>query len=183
MPSYEPGWSLRVGVNEFIQRLGIEEAVEKGLFEAAEHLKTEWRRVLKQPGSGRTYAADVTFRTINGRVVPMKREAVGEQNRTSAHTASVPGEPPATDSGVLSNSIDQVKTADGQRVGSPVKVARWLHYGVTDHPGGITIKPRPHADVALEQARDGMRRLMKKHLRDLAAVHIARQLQRELGGG
>lgn len=166
MARRQPGWSVRTSVDRMVDEIGVTQALERGILEAAGHLRTTWTQVLKRQGSGRTYPADITFRTFGGRVVPVKREAVGEQNRTAAHTASAPGEPPATDSGVLSNSIARVEQSRArQRVGTPLAYARWLHFGVTDHPGGITIAPRPHGDIALEEARDGMRKLMRRATR------------------
>lgn len=165
------GYSLRLTGKELVAALGVPQAARKGLFEAGSVLETTWKKKLKQPGSGTTYPADLTFITVGNRVIPVKREAVGMQNRTADHTASAPGEPPASDTGGLSASVGlrELPSEDKVRVGSGLKYAAYLERGVDDHPGGITIAPRPHARPSRDEAEPAMTERMRKALAEVGA--------------
>jgi HK97 gp10 family phage protein len=72
------------------------------------------------------------------------------KRRGIVHRASAPGEPPATDRGTLSASIDYKVERTGRykrlvRVGTQLKYGKWLEYGT------VRIKPRPFARPALKK--------------------------------
>lgn len=159
------GYSLRASADRVIDELGIREAARKGLFESGEVLRDRWNRKYKEPGSGKVYGRDLTFRTINGRVVPMSRERLGMQKRTAPHPASAPGEPPATDTGGGQRvHMEGLPEGEKARVGLGERHLAILEFGVDDHPGGITIAPRPAARPAKEEAVPEMNERMRVNL-------------------
>lgn len=164
-----PGWDLDASPEEIITTLGIARVVQRGLWEAALKLQAKWVETLKPENpTGETYPADLTFITWKGTVIPIESDL----SRTSEHQASAPGEPPASDRGTLANSINiRILPTGGVRVGSNLGYARWLEFGVDDHPGGITIAPRPHARPAKEAAEEEMTEALRVLLAD------------EVGGG
>jgi hypothetical protein len=97
------------------------------------------KRLLLLPGNGRTY--DTTF----------YRDSAGRLRKGRArvpHTASAPGEPPASDTGRLLTSIHH-EMSDGPegiegRVGSDVEYAVYLELGTRD------MLPRPFLRPALD---------------------------------
>lgn len=148
-----PGWSLTRSPAALLAALGISKRIREANLKAARVLATEWTKVFPATGSGRTYTHQ--FITVGNRVVPFRPRKGAGQSKT--HKASAPGEPPAVDSGILRASIGiEQQAGDRVRVGSGVEYAKYLEFGVTDHPGGIEIKPRPHAAPALAAARDKM---------------------------
>ena len=72
------------------------------------------------------------------------------------HRASAPGEPPAQDTGRLSNSI--TANIDGKRaeVGTNLEYAPWLEFGTR------TIEPRPFLFPALEKERPAWNRRLDR---------------------
>lgn len=136
--------------------------VGDGLFAGGLVLEKHWKRVLGRRGTGRVY--DVRLRTVGGRVIP-----VGPRPR---HRASAPGQPPAPDRGELRGSVGTAKVGGKVRVGPGVPrpsqrgyVARILEEGVTSHPAGIVIAPRPHAQEAARRAMREMNGVVIGHLR------------------
>ena len=67
--------------------------------------------------------------------------------RYGRHTASAPGEPPATDTGALASSIARVSGKPGAAVGTALEYGKHLEFGTTD------MKPRPWLFPALESQR------------------------------
>lgn len=65
------------------------------------------------------------------------------------HVASAPGQPPATDTGILASSIHTTFSDDGLTaiVGSPLDIATYLEYG-TSH-----MAARPFIEPALDKNR------------------------------
>lgn len=168
----KPGWTLNADPEDIAASLGLVAAARSGVMEAAAVLQEEWINLLKQEGSGRVYPADITFITHDGTVIPIEADLGREED----HQASAPDEPPATDRGTLAASIgiDPSPQAVAPftpgkigrvRVGSPLEYARYLEWGVDDHPGGITIAPRPHARPAKEKAKEQMTDAIVSELR------------------
>ena len=157
------GWTLGVSPSEVIAGLGILGARDAALLRAGIILQTQWSAQLNQPGSGQTY--DTEFRTINGRVVPVGKAA-------RSHTASAPGEPPAPDTGELKRSIAVARVAGGVRVGSGLRYALALEYGVnvsgskvSPHPdASFVLQARPHARPALKKAKRKMTKGIRTRL-------------------
>lgn len=164
--------SLDLGPAAFIAALGVERAAQAGLGEAAAKLETKWKQVLSRPGSGRIYTETfVTTRRSPRRVIPIgPRSSVG---LGSPHRASRPGEPPAPDTGTGRASVG-TRRIDARRirVGTGSVALRSLEFGVFNHPGGITIEPRPHARVALEEAEAEMSDTVSARLK--AGLRVAR---------
>lgn len=164
-------FTMTSSVGEMISGLAVNVAVESGLMEAAITLQARWVQTLKPENpSGETYPADLTFITWKGRVIPITAdddEEGGDLGRESDHQASAPEEPPASDRGTLANSINiDVHRFGKVRVGSGLEYARYLEFGVDDHPGGITIEPRPHARPAKEAAEEEMTEALREKLAD-----------------
>lgn len=59
------------------------------------------------------------------------------------HQASIPGDPPAPDTGVLRNSIAMAPTESGFRVGTNLEYAEYLEFGTA------RIAPRPFMRTAI----------------------------------
>ena len=105
-----------------------EKRVGKAVLKTAVSLRTDViRRVQKGPASGRTYGK---------------------------HTASAPGEAPATDQGSLAESIhfNKIGTMTAT-VNSDAVYAAALEYGHT-YDDGRVIEPRPYFTPAIEAIRD-----------------------------
>ena len=81
-------------------------------------------------------------------------------NPRRQHTASAQGEPPATDTGFLINSITSIVKKDkGEVVGQVITsapYAKFLEFGTSN------ILPRPFMQPALERNRPKIRRIFKK---------------------
>jgi hypothetical protein len=97
----------------------------KGLVRDGLKVARQAKQLLRTPGHGRTY----THGSVH-------------------HTASAPGDPPATDTGQLAASIDQELAVDGrglvERIGTNLKKGRALELGTR------TIEPRPFLRPALD---------------------------------
>ena len=153
----QAGWTLGASARDIVTGLGILAARDAALLRSGIILQTEWQRVLNTAGGGQ--ASDTDFRTIGGRVVPVGRAA-------RSHTASAPGEAPAPDTGQLKQSIAVAKTTDGVRVGTGLRYALALEYGVNvsgsktgPHPdANFVLQARPHARPALKRAKRKMTR-------------------------
>lgn len=162
------GWTLGASASDIVTGLGILAARDAALLRAGIILQTEWQRTLNQAGGGQTY--DTDFRTIGGRVVP-----VGSAARS--HTASAPGAAPAPDTGALKQSIAVVKTARGVRVGSGLRYALALEYGVNvsgskvgPHPdASFVLQARPHARPSFKRAKRKMTKGIRSSLSFLRA--------------
>lgn len=171
MGSVGGGRTLGLAPAAVLAGLGLQAATQRSLLAAALELQREWTKIFPSSGSGREYTQ--VFRTIGNRVVPVgPRKGTG---RSATHKASKPGEPPAVDSGLLRASIQIEQTGDGKvKVGSNLAYARYLEYGVGPgfkygpHPGGITIKPRPHARPARVLAEPKMSEAARGNLRLVA---------------
>jgi hypothetical protein len=96
------------------------------------------KALLLIPGTGRLYDAGVLTFTRDGKVY--SNYSTG--GRAAPHRASAPGEPPASDTGALLNSINHtigVEATVYVRIGSDKKYAIWLEHGAP----GARIEPRP----------------------------------------
>ena len=89
------------------------------------------KKIMQGPKSGRIY------------------ERTKGRNLSTTHQASAPGQPPATDTGVLASSIYVKKTGrlSGQ-VGTDKEYGFWLEYGTR------SIEPRPWLAPSLDENRD-----------------------------
>lgn len=116
--------------DQALQRLldGPDGPVAKDLARRAIQVERRVKQTLKQPGRGRTYR--------RGNVT---------------HTASAPGDPPATDRGRLAAATTHELGRDAQglhaRIGSNYPVQLYLELGTR------RMAPRPHLRPALEAAR------------------------------
>ncbi|QDV34906.1 HK97-gp10 family putative phage morphogenesis protein [Tautonia plasticadhaerens] len=139
---------------ELVQK-AVDKQVKKALYVAAQRVATEAKKSIQQGGkSGKTYdmrpAVDgeepTAWFTINGR-------SVGFVKRSKAHTASAPGEAPASDTGNLTNSIQvdsSVKKENNEliaTVSASAKYAKMLEFGTHK------IAPRPFMFTALEKSK------------------------------
>lgn len=164
----KPGWSLNASPTQVIGALGFIAARQAALKRAGIELQGEWKDVLNQAGSGKRYEPGIAFITKNGRVIAIPGSP-DNPGRSSAHTASAPGEPPAPDTHKLGQSIAVVEMNDTVRVGTPLRKGLALEYGVNvsgsrtgPHPGrNYVLEPRPHARPAAKAARVGMTSAIK----------------------
>jgi len=164
------GWSMGAKPNDILASLGILQARRSALMNAGIELQGEWKDILNQPGSGKAYEKGIAFITKNGRVIAIPGTP-DNPGRTSTHTASAPGEPPAPDMGGrgLKGSIAVVEMPDRVRVGTGLRYGLALEYGVNvagsrtgPHPGrNFVLQPRPHARPAAKAAKDGMTRAVR----------------------
>lgn len=159
------GRSLRESPLKLMGRAAATAAIRRALFRAGNALETRWKLVLKRPGSGRVYRHRFVTITRGGKswIAPVEPRV--------PHQASAPGEPPASDTGRAAASVGvrdlptaTLEEAGKVRVATDAKYLRYLQDGVFDHPAGITIQPRPHADVAFREAEDTMRTVFQGEL-------------------
>lgn len=105
----------------------IRAAVSKEVMATAQDLRADVVRTLRQPGKGVTYQ---------------------KRNPTRTHTASAGGDPPATDTGRLRNSIMFEKLGDlTAAVKTDVEYGTYLEYGT------INMAARPFLRPAVERIR------------------------------
>jgi hypothetical protein len=154
-------------VTASIHNLGIDTASDRGLEAAATTLWATWRQLIsRSEGQGELY--DQKLRTMK---VGRRLRVVPVGNR-SPHIASAPGDPPTRDSGELIGSIKIWQIIAGQRyrVGSTLRKAVWLEYGIGPgyafrHPawttGGLSLGAEGgnvwRGKVAHRKAKDGTR--------------------------
>lgn len=146
-------------------------ASQSGLLRAGIILQTEWSRTLNQAGGGETY--DQEFRLVGGRTIPVGKAA-------RSHTASAPGDAPAPDTGQLKQSIAVARTSGGVRVGTGLRYALALEYGVNvsgskvgPHPDpNFVLQARPHARPALKKAKRKMTKGMRSSLRGMRLITV-----------
>ena len=172
----QAGWTLTASPGKILAGLGILASRDAALLRAGIVLQNTWSAELNKAGSGETY--DTEFRTIGGRVVPVGKAA-------RSHTASAPGRAPAPDTGQLKQSIAVARVAGGVRVGSGLRYALALEYGVNvsgsrtgPHPDpNFVLQARPHARPSLPKAK----RKMTKGIRtSLSSARVPSVTPREL---
>lgn len=122
-------------------------AVEKGVARAvaasALRIERELKTRITEPKSGRTY----------------------KRGRSGSHTASAPGEAPATDSGNLIGSIAVLTPSDLEaRIGTPVKYALYLEDGTSK------MSPRPLWAVTRDDMIDDVERIFEAEMRKANAL-------------
>lgn len=160
------GWTLDASVDGVMDRIGVADAVKRGLFAAGNELINTWDGFLARPGSGVLYTEEL--RTLGA---PGKRFVAPVAPRVP-HRASVPGSPPAPDSGVGRDSLgSEFQDEFTNRVGSGAAHLAILEAGVPPgrHPADIVIEPRPHARPAADDAKP---RMTAEMVRELATVGL-----------
>jgi len=111
------------------------------------------------PKTGRTYTE--IFRTINGRVVPVGPRS--GNNLSASHTASAPGQPPATDTGTLVSSLYFTQETRLQAtIGSRLAYAYYLEYGTS------RMAPRPVWQPETEKGQKALMARIEKALQRAA---------------
>ncbi|MBO4548530.1 MAG: hypothetical protein J5758_04870 [Abditibacteriota bacterium] len=83
----------------------------------------------------------------------------GKNLNSKGERRSAPGEPPATETGNLANSIQQEVVSDGIIVFVGAEYGKALEEGARSETGSLRIAPRPFWAPAVE---DGKRILQKK---------------------
>lgn len=138
---------------DIVKQLGLKAAGIAALQDAAELFAAEWRKTLSGPGSGRVYTQEL--RTIRAKDGSVSVKAVGPRQppKKPSHTASAPGDPPAIDTQALRDSIHTAREGDTVKVASDDEAAPITEFGVTNHPAGIVILPRPHARPTFDRIR------------------------------
>lgn len=113
---------------------------------SANDVRNRMVKLVRAPGHGRTY-----------------QRGVGN-NLSRVHTASAPGEPPATDTGNLLSSI-QVKPTEIAGFKMTAAVESRAPYAKFLEEGTGKMKPRPFGSVALREAKQGIIARIKKAFR------------------
>ncbi len=98
---------------------------------------------VQAPGKGRTY--DTTFFIMGGRVIPGPLRT--GQNLSPTHTASKPGDPPASDTGIGASSIKFRFGKLQADVWTDKDYMAWLEYGTR------RVAPRPWLNPSLNENR------------------------------
>lgn len=116
---------------------GIDKAVKATALEVITDVK---KRIQRGPKTGRTYT--------RGNIT---------------HTASAPGQAPATDTGVLASSVYFTQSAKYEAtIGSRLAYAAYLEFGTT------RIKPRPSWTPAVEAATPKLQKRIEDAIRKAA---------------
>lgn len=121
--------------------------IAKIMERAGYYVESAIKTLLLIPGSGREYSGILTFRR-GGKIY--SNYSTG--GHSVPHRASAPGEPPASDTGALLNSISHkldVEETVFVRVGSDKKYAIWLELGTRFMAARPFI--RPGLDIGLAQ--------------------------------
>lgn len=122
------------------------------------------RSIQSGPKTGAVYT-DV-FRTIGGRVVPVGPRS--GNNLSARHRASAPGQPPATDTGNLVNSITFERDRSERRpvysVGTDEQYGGWLEFGT------MRMAARPWLRPAVKASVRGMAKRIADRIRRIRGV-------------
>lgn len=114
----------------------VHDEVSKVVIGTALEMQADVVQRINRPGTGRTYR---------------------KRNPTRVHTASAPGQPPATDTGRLANSIEFDKVSElTATVGSNLIYAKYLEYGTR------RMAARPFFGPATEEARIKFQQRMER---------------------
>jgi hypothetical protein len=176
------GWSLGAPGFDIAATLGLLVAAQNGLEGQAEELQATWTEILNSPGTGKQYEEGIAFITHRQRVFPVPGRP-GHPGRASAHRASAPGEPPASDDSLLEKAVQiqrkspfKISVGMGGEIG---RVGLVLEFGLNvpgsrvgahpAKPSGYKIEPRPHArpagKIALGRMRPGMHKALRSGTR------------------
>lgn len=131
--------------------------IQKGVVKAANEVRNKAvERVQKGPASGRVY----------------------KRGKSRTHTASAPGESPATDFGFLASNI--AVQFDGDKMGADIGVfgdiitdkkgERPRNYAVNLEFGTSKMQPRPFLIPAFEESRIFILKIMRQAVIDAIAV-------------
>lgn len=136
-----------------------EERIEKNLEAVGTFLAGAMRGYIhRPPKTGRIYFKRRGSKEKRGKI----KGGWGALSQYIAHQASAPGESPATDTGILANSITYEVGRTGHKiyckVGTSLKYGYWLEYGTKN------IKPRPFARRALVEHEKKIIRILAKEL-------------------
>lgn len=142
-----------------------QERVQTQIASIATDLMTNVKKNYSSAGKGNLYfripgEKYMTIRVGSQNGVPVAFvPGSGSHNLSLTHQASAAGDPPAKDTGRLTNSV-YLKAIDKKsfRVGSNAEYAAWLEYGTRK------IKPRPNWVPESEKARDRFAKLIEQTL-------------------
>lgn len=144
----------------------VRKAVSKAVMGTALQLRGDVVRSISKPGTGTTYYriydsasgyTNIFAGDSQGYVASVK----GRLNLSETHRASADGDPPATDTGRLKNSIEFDKIGDlTATVGSKLAYATWLEYGT------MRMAARPFFRPAIEEIRPKYMARLEKALGD-----------------
>ena len=147
----------------------VRKAVSKAVMGTALQLRGDVVRSISKPGKGTTYYriydsasgyTNIFAGDSEGYVASVK----GRLNLSETHRASADGDPPATDTGRLKNSIEFDKIGDlTATVGSKLAYATWLEYGTMRMAARPFFRPAvekigPNYQERLEKAINGATR-------------------------
>jgi len=129
----------------------IRRAVTKAVVGTALELQGNIKKSIRKPGKGTTYyriydSATGYTNIFAGDSEGYVRSVKGKMNLSEVHRASADGDPPATDTGRLLNSITFDRLGDlTATVGSKLAYATYLEYGT------ISMNARPFFRPAVEE--------------------------------
>jgi len=196
------GEGFRVkGIEDVIRGLheagaDVRRASEEALWEAGSMLEGQLKRKLSQPGTGRNY---LLSKGVGQRGL-YKGAPTDRRSRYKFHTASVPGEPPAPDTGRLRASITHNTSyrsgapSDGKHlpwpggtldevkgyVGTNVEYGYYLEIGAMIWPygnmkiGKRRLLPRPWFLNTISENSTKVVKLMEKSLRRVFKAHTGK---------
>lgn len=146
-------------LQEYLEKFGEETAngIDKIVGDVGLLIKTDISKSIHaHKSSGNVYTHEILAQMPNGFLVKGKK-------RNKPHTASAPGFPPNSDSGILANFISVEKPKFGVRViesyGVAKKYAGWLEWGTRK------ILPRPVWLPAADRAKPIYKKLVQNYLK------------------
>lgn len=138
------------------------------------HFATIIKEMLRQPGTGRTY--DKEIRIIRGKPRILRTKLHPEGVPRVPHTASAPGQPPASDTANLRNAIAVDITVNSKRITKVgVGVTGNAPYWELLEDGTRFMEPRPYIRPAYEIGRAGAGDKLIKKLRQRAKKILAKR--------
>jgi len=155
----------------FIDRMGpmtkaIKRAVQRGIEDGARLMESgAKKRVQRWSKTGTTYyrikgEKYMTIRAGSADGVPVAfPKGGGSHNLSEVHTASDPGESPATDTGFLASNITIESKELEAWIIAKAKYSAWLEFGTSK------IKPRPFMFPAYEENKKNVQKMVEVHVR------------------
>jgi phage gpG-like protein len=132
-----------------------------------EQVKAEIRRIGKKAADGVSNAIKATglevISDVKKRIQRGPKSGITYTRGNITHTASAPGQAPATDTGVLASSVYFTQSAKYEAtIGSRLAYAAYLEFGTT------RIKPRPSWTPAVEAATPKLAKRIEDAIRKAA---------------